>query len=94
MLNMFYNMTLKYLAEMPAGAAYRQSTEKLTQQRLALVKSEQDIGRLEQQINCGQIEEVLIQARNELELAKKMVKWRAWEPLVEQPPKNQWKWPI
>ncbi|KAL7982694.1 hypothetical protein Chor_010292 [Crotalus horridus] len=33
-------------------------------------------------------------AENEFSLAKKMLKYRPWEPLVEEPPENQWKWPV
>ncbi|XP_058045890.1 NADH dehydrogenase [ubiquinone] 1 alpha subcomplex subunit 5 isoform X2 [Ahaetulla prasina] len=55
---------------------------------------ESNVQRLENKLNSGQLEEVILQAENELSLAKKMLKYRPWEPLVEEPPENQWKWPV
>lgn len=63
-------------------------------ERAALVKSETSVADLEKKINCGQIEEVLIQADNELSLARKILEWKAWEPLIAEAPANQWKWPM
>ena len=48
----------------------------------------------EAKIGCGQIEEVIIQAQNELDLSRGVLEWRAWEPLCEAAPEGQWKWPI
>ncbi|KAL5112170.1 hypothetical protein TcWFU_005520 [Taenia crassiceps] len=79
---------------MPETAAYRVHTEDLVSKRLNLVEQTSSISDLEKKINCGQIEEVIIQAKNEYELAKNMLKWKPWEPLVQDPPPNQWKWPI
>ena len=53
-----------------------------------------NIEELEKKINCGQIEEVIVQAENEVMLARKMLEWKPWEPLVRDAPPNQWKWPI
>ncbi|KAJ8302102.1 hypothetical protein KUTeg_021089 [Tegillarca granosa] len=50
---------------------------------------ENDIQKLEEKINCGQVEE----AENELSLARKMLTWKPWEPPIGPVPKDQWKWP-
>uniref|UniRef100_UPI00063CE84A NADH dehydrogenase [ubiquinone] 1 alpha subcomplex subunit 5-like isoform X2 n=1 Tax=Odobenus rosmarus divergens TaxID=9708 RepID=UPI00063CE84A len=65
--------------------------ERLT---ISMVKVEPDVKKLEDQLQGGQLEEVILQAENELSMARKMLQWRLWEPLVEEPPANQWKWPI
>ncbi|XP_032968778.1 NADH dehydrogenase [ubiquinone] 1 alpha subcomplex subunit 5-like isoform X2 [Rhinolophus ferrumequinum] len=53
-----------------------------------------DVKKVEGQLQGGQIEEVILQAENELSLARKMIQWKSWEPLVEEPSANQWKWPV
>ena len=63
-------------------------------ERAGLVKSTENLEELEKKINCGQLEEVVIQAENELHLARRMLAWRSWEPLQTEPEHNQWKWPM
>jgi len=65
----------------------------VTEERLNIVKSEQSVEKIEEKINGGQVEELLIQGQRELALARAMLHWRPWEPLIEEAPPNQWKWP-
>merc|ERR1712002_4263 len=93
-LGILYKRILKYVVQMPEDAAYRQYTEQVITQRKNILDSEKDVSKVESKINGGQVEELIIQAENELSLAKKMLEWKPWEPLVEEPPPNQWKWPM
>lgn len=79
---------------MPEHAAYRKYTEKTVTERLAIVQSEPNVEKVQQKLNSGLIEEAVIQAENELVLARRMLEFKAWEPLVQKAPENQWKWPI
>ncbi|NP_001013474.1 NADH dehydrogenase [ubiquinone] 1 alpha subcomplex subunit 5 [Danio rerio] len=93
-LGNLYVKILSCLQRIPQDAAYRKYTEQLISERFNHVKTEPDVGKLEKKINAGQIEEVIAQAEAELSLSRKMVEWKAWEPLIEEAPANQWKWPI
>jgi len=93
-LGVLYGKTLRALEKFPPTSAYRKYTEQIISEKQALVKSEPDIFALEKKIGNGQIEEVIMQAENELMLCRKMLEWKAWEPLRTQPPPNQWKWPL
>nr|CUU97571.1 hypothetical transcript [Hymenolepis microstoma] len=93
-LKAVYSRILTVLKMMPETAAYRVHTEKLVSERLALVEKTPVIAELEKKIDCGQIEEVIVQANREYELAKNMLKWKPWEPLLQEAPPNQWKWPL
>ncbi|XP_073429508.1 NADH dehydrogenase [ubiquinone] 1 alpha subcomplex subunit 5 [Dendrobates tinctorius] len=93
-LRILYTKILAALQTIPKDAAYRKYTEQIVNDRFSAVKTESSIEKLEEKINCGQIEEVIAQAENELYLVRKMSEWKPWEPLVEEPPADQWKWPI
>uniref|UniRef100_A0A2I3RGG2 NADH dehydrogenase [ubiquinone] 1 alpha subcomplex subunit 5 n=1 Tax=Pan troglodytes TaxID=9598 RepID=A0A2I3RGG2_PANTR len=89
-LRILYTKILDVLEEIPKNAAYRKYTEQITNEKLAMVKAEPDVKKLEDQLQGSQLEE----AEHELNLARKMREWKPWEPLVEEPPADQWKWPI
>lgn len=92
-LGVLYSKILTTLKKMPETAAYRKHTEAIINERCELLKSTASVEEAERKINCGQIEEVIVQAQNELILARKMLTWKPWEPLIKQPPPNQWSWP-
>lgn len=92
-LGVLYGKLLRTLQKMPETAAYRQHTEAIVKERAEILKANQSVEAIEKAINCGQIEEVIVQAENELLLARKMINWRAWEPLLKEAPPNQWAWP-
>ncbi|XP_039366600.1 NADH dehydrogenase [ubiquinone] 1 alpha subcomplex subunit 5 [Mauremys reevesii] len=93
-LRILYTKILTALQKIPKDAAYRKYTEQIVNERLNMVKTEPNVQKLEDKMKSGQIEEVIIQAESELFLARKMAQWKPWEPLVEEPPTDQWRWPI
>ena len=48
----------------------------MTNHRLDVVKSTEDIAKIEETLDAGQIEEVVVQAVEELKLAGKMLEWK------------------
>lgn len=86
-----YQATLKKLdAEVPKDAIYRQSVENMTKARLAIVEKNELNEKIESEIGCGLVEELIIQANDEYNLLQKMIEWKAWEPLEEKPLEDQW----
>lgn len=79
-----YQSTLKVLEAIPASAVYRQSAEAITRERLDVVKrvgadkaDEASIEQVEQAIGAGIVEELIMQANDELKLAGKMIEFKA-----------------
>ncbi|XP_045701037.1 NADH dehydrogenase [ubiquinone] 1 alpha subcomplex subunit 5-like [Phyllostomus hastatus] len=93
-LRILYTKILDILEQNPKNAAYRKYTEQITNEKLDMVKAKPDVKKLEDQLQGGQIEEVILQAENELSLVRKVIQLKPWEPSVEEPPVNAWKWPI
>lgn len=47
----------------------------------------------EKKIDGGMVEELIVQAQDELSLAAKANEWKMWSDLEEHPVRGQWKWP-
>ncbi|XP_075216288.1 NADH dehydrogenase (ubiquinone) subunit ND-13B [Lycorma delicatula] len=92
-LSIVYKKILRTIAKMPSDASYRKCTEEIINKRLHAVNTTTSVEDLEKKVNCGQAEELIQQAVYELDLARKMLTWKPWEPLIQEPPPNQWKWP-
>lgn len=92
-LGVLYGKILRTLQKMPESAAYRKHTEKIVCERASVLKQNTDVQAVESKIGCGQVEELIVQAENELILARKMLTWKPWEPLAKEAPPNQWTWP-
>ena len=60
-LNILYTKILDVLGHIPKNATYRKYTEQITNEKLSIVKAEPDVKKLEEQLQGGQIEEVILQ---------------------------------
>ncbi|XP_063616105.1 NADH dehydrogenase [ubiquinone] 1 alpha subcomplex subunit 5 [Cydia splendana] len=92
-LGALYGKILRTLKRMPETSVYRKYTEQIVRERAAVLTQTKDVFEIEKAINCGQAEELIVQAENELNLARKMLNWKPWEDLVARAPKGQWDWP-
>ncbi|KAF2356077.1 ETC complex I subunit [Trinorchestia longiramus] len=93
-LNILHAKILRCLQKMPQDAAYRKYTEQIILERDSAVKSEPTVPGLETKLGGGQAEELIQQAERELMLARKMLDWKPWEPLIAEAPNKQWTWPL
>ncbi|KAM9985094.1 hypothetical protein ACTFIY_009519 [Dictyostelium cf. discoideum] len=82
-----YTQLLKKLEILPPTAGYRKSTELETKFRLGVIENETDIVKIENKIYAGQIEELIVQAKNDLKVVDLVNESRAWElPDKNKPP--------
>mmetsp|Transcript_3081 Transcript_3081/g.2998 ORF Transcript_3081/g.2998 Transcript_3081/m.2998 type:complete len:135 (+) Transcript_3081:803-1207(+) len=86
-----YNHTLTVLdKKFPKESVYKQSVEALTKNRLKIVQEEEITENIENKIGGGLIEEIIIQAHEELGLANVLSLLKCWEELEEKPLDDQW----
>jgi NADH dehydrogenase (ubiquinone) 1 alpha subcomplex subunit 5 len=74
-----YQSTLSLLSSIPESSVYRQGVEAITQRKLEIVNAANgNVAAAEKELNEGQIEEVLDVAKDELNLASKMIEWKPY----------------
>ncbi|EDK41954.1 hypothetical protein LELG_00132 [Lodderomyces elongisporus NRRL YB-4239] len=86
-----YNNQLEILnKQFPKESVYRQSVEALTKNRLKIVEEEEITENIENKIGNGLIEELVIQAHDEIQLSRELARLKCWEELEEKPLDDQW----
>ncbi|KAJ4956625.1 hypothetical protein NE237_013408 [Protea cynaroides] len=73
-----YAKTLKEIQKVPEDEGYRKAVESFTRNRLKVCQEEEDWEQIEKRIGCGQVEELIEEAEDELKLMEKMMEWDAW----------------
>lgn len=72
-----YRSTESVLSKMPNDSVYRQATSAILKYRTSVIeKSAGDVAKVEQELDAGQIEEVLEAAKDELKLAGNVLEWK------------------
>ncbi|GAB4827310.1 hypothetical protein Ancab_034196 [Ancistrocladus abbreviatus] len=73
-----YNQTLREIQAVPEDEGYRKAVESFTRHRLKICQQEEDWEMIEQRLGCGQVEELIEEAKDELQLIAKMIEWSPW----------------
>ncbi|KAL4383579.1 hypothetical protein GQ457_15G002400 [Hibiscus cannabinus] len=73
-----YSKTLKEIQAVPEDEGYRKAVESFTRHRLNICQEEEDWEEIEKRLGCGQVEELIEEARDELTLIGKMIEWDPW----------------
>jgi len=73
-----YKATLETVKSIPLYSKYRVNVERTTRHRMKLVEDTENIADLELKIGVGMIEEVILQAKDELQLIPFMIEKQPW----------------
>ncbi|XP_068642612.1 probable NADH dehydrogenase [ubiquinone] 1 alpha subcomplex subunit 5, mitochondrial [Aristolochia californica] len=73
-----YTKTMKEIEAVPPDEGYRKAVESFTKHRLKVCEEEEDWEQIEKRIGCGQVEELIEEAQDELKLIAKMIEWDPW----------------
>ncbi|GJQ15492.1 hypothetical protein GpartN1_g7283.t1 [Galdieria partita] len=78
-LEKLYQETLEKVKILPEKSVYRQNVEKITNYRWKVVKESETVEAIEERVGMGLVEELIEQAKNELDLIPKFQEWKLWE---------------
>ncbi|XP_071868558.1 NADH dehydrogenase (ubiquinone) subunit ND-13B [Bombus fervidus] len=92
-LRTLYDRILRLANQMPQDYIYRKSIESLVKERTDIILQNESVPDIEEKINQGQVEELIIHAKNEINLMRDMLEYKPWESLMEKSPPHQWTWP-
>ena len=83
-----YTETLAAIQPIPVASEYRKYVEGLTKERLAVVESTDDLDEIEATVGCGQVEQLIQQAKDELNLIPNLIAANAFAPYDGSPPED------
>ncbi|XP_061375374.1 probable NADH dehydrogenase [ubiquinone] 1 alpha subcomplex subunit 5, mitochondrial [Gastrolobium bilobum] len=73
-----YDKTLNEIKKVPEDEGYRKAVESFTSHRLKVCRDEEDWEAIENRLGCGQVEELIEEAQDELKLISYMIEWDPW----------------
>ncbi|KAI3471173.1 hypothetical protein Pfo_027836 [Paulownia fortunei] len=73
-----YTKTLEEIKAVPEDEGYRKAVESFTRHRLKVCREEEDWEAIEKKLGCGQVEELIEEAQDELKLIGHMNEWKPW----------------
>ncbi|KAL9271953.1 putative NADH dehydrogenase [ubiquinone] 1 alpha subcomplex subunit 5, mitochondrial [Drosera capensis] len=73
-----YKQTLTKIRSVPEDEGYRKAVESFTRHRLSVCEETEDWEDIERKIGCGQVEELIEEAKDELKLMGHLKEWDAW----------------
>ncbi|PNX77639.1 putative NADH dehydrogenase, partial [Trifolium pratense] len=73
-----YSKTLNEIQKVPKDEGYRKAVESFTSHRLKVCQEEEDWEKIEDRLACGQVEELIEEAQDELKLIGYMIEACAW----------------
>ncbi|CAM9453716.1 unnamed protein product [Choristocarpus tenellus] len=83
LISLQHQILEKIKVMIPPEAQYRIDVESISNYRLKVAEKYEDEEKIEEEINMGQLEELIEQGESELHLIEKYAEWRLWERVKE-----------